>query len=353
MLRFLLLIPIVISLIFLSIVSISDGIAILAFSLVIVALLSFLYLQYMKFEIQVRMDIPTKTAERGQAFGLRLRVENRNFIKTGKLEMLIKVKQGSVSCGKERKIGLAQALVGESTHITRLSIEDSGYYEFFLKKFRIYDPFGLFYITCKCSEKCNILIMPSIEAVPLQLGEGVKQFHGESTFYDDQRAGNDPTETFEIREYREGDKLQRVHWKISARSDELMVKESSLPKACPVVLFMPDKARTTSDCMDYLASLSFTLMDQGCSHYLAWYSKDRHDVHRSRVDDEESFYAVIVECLKDTVNETDMDLIERYREKYRGDAYLHSIQVPEKDRICVDAGELMTVETLREELLLA
>ena len=31
-------------------------------------------------------------------------------------------------------------------------------------------------------------------------------------------------------------KRQSVHWKLSARTDELMVKENSLPKACAVAI---------------------------------------------------------------------------------------------------------------------
>ena len=40
--------------------------------------------------------------------------------------------------------------------------------------------------------------------------------------------GYDPSELFDVREFQNGDRLQSVHWKLSARTDELMVKELSL-----------------------------------------------------------------------------------------------------------------------------
>lgn len=42
--------------------------------------------------------------------------------------------------------------------------------------------------------------------------------------------------------------------------------------------------------MKLLVSLSFSLMDQKCSHYVAWYDISINDIVRARVDDEEGFY---------------------------------------------------------------
>ena len=352
MLRYILLIPIVFILGFLAIISMSDGIAIFAFTLLLLALLSLVYLFCIKKKVQIRIDIPTKTAEKGQSFTLRIRVNKRTILPLGRLEMTVRCMHGSRPYGGERKVRLGKNPTGESTHMVRLTMEESGFYEFCLKGIRLYDPLGLFYMHLKNMEKANVLIMPSIEEVPVMLGEGVKRFYGESSYYDDQRAGNDPSETFEIREYREGDKLQRVHWKISARTDELMVKESSLPKACPIVLFMPDEERATSKSLDYLTSLSFTLMDLKCSHYVVWYSASRKDLVRKRVDDEETFFAVMTDCLKDMIAKTDADLFELYEGKFRGEAYLHSLYCPSGDMISVDRGEPVEVDRLRDEIVL-
>ena len=39
-----------------------------------------------------------------------------------------------------------------------------------------------------------------------------------------------------MRSFRKGDKIQSIHWKLSAKADELIVKENSLPKACAVTV---------------------------------------------------------------------------------------------------------------------
>ncbi|MBR6322909.1 MAG: DUF58 domain-containing protein, partial [Lachnospiraceae bacterium] len=39
--------------------------------------------------------------------------------------------------------------------------------------------------------------------------------------------GDDASETYDIREYREGDRISRMHWKLSAKRDTLMLREFS------------------------------------------------------------------------------------------------------------------------------
>lgn len=48
--------------------------------------------------------------------------------------------------------------------------------------------------------------------------------------------GTDASEMFDIREYRAGDDIRRVHWKLSSKSDELILRESSEPAHCNMIL---------------------------------------------------------------------------------------------------------------------
>lgn len=47
--------------------------------------------------------------------------------------------------------------------------------------------------------------------------------------FDRYRKGQDLSEVFELRNYRDGDAVRQVHWKLSARFDDLMVREPSHP----------------------------------------------------------------------------------------------------------------------------
>lgn len=182
--------------------------------------------------------------------------------------------------------------------------------------------------------------MPQIDEIPVRITDRVRNFFGDSDIYDDLRPGYDPSELFDVREFQNGDRLQSVHWKLSARTDELMVKENSLPKACAVAIVADlrgiKKGRQADAFMKLLVSLSFSLMDQKCSHYVAWYDTAINDIVRARVDDEEGFYIFLNSFLKikpDTKN----DALFLYGEKYRAEKLVCLLSVD--GRLQIKRGE--------------
>lgn len=72
----------------------------------------------------------------------------------------------------------------------------------------------------------------------MHVSEHTRNFFGEADVYDDFHPGDDPSEIFGVREFRAGDKMQSIHWKLSAKSDDLLVRENSQPKACPLVFLL-------------------------------------------------------------------------------------------------------------------
>lgn len=220
------------------------------------------------------------------------------------------------------------------------SVNLCGNYEFELVRIKLYDFSRLFYVTKRVKKYANVEVMPQIDEIPVRITDRVRNFFGDSDIYDDLRPGYDPSEMFDVREFQNGDRLQSVHWKLSARTDELMVKENSLPKACAVAIVADlkgiKKGRQADAFMKLLVSLSFSLMDQKCSHYVAWYDTAINDIVRARVDDEEGFYIFLNSFLKikpDTKN----DALFLYEEKYRAEKLVCLLSVD--GRLQIKRGE--------------
>lgn len=352
MIRLFLLLPALCLLAWLALIFESEGLALLCFAAVLFAVLSFAYLLYAKRKIHLEIDVPVRMTEKGQSFGIRLETENKSFLKLEKLTVTISCKRKGASLGKDHKVSLKAVPKGKSVQTIKLSIAETGYYIFSIKRVRLYDPFGWFYLGVKQTAKTEMMIMPRIEEVPVYLGEGVKRFYGESVVYDDVRAGDDPGEIFDVREFRDGDKLQRVHWKLSARMDDLVVKENALPKACAIVLFMPEGKSGAGESMDYVASLSFTLMALHCAHYVVWQSAGRNDLLRARVDDEESYFMAMTFWLQDSAAPQEEDPTFRYKEKYKGEPYLHSVRISTDNKVFVDDQDPIDVIQGKNEVFL-
>lgn len=95
---------------------------------------------------------------------------------------------------------------------------------------KVYDLLGIFFIPVKLNCHTEVLIMPRTEK-PSELPNSSKM---KIIGYKPKTGGF--AEEYELRNYHRGDSLKNIHWKISARHNELIVKEPSVPVYRPLVL---------------------------------------------------------------------------------------------------------------------
>ncbi len=120
------------------------------------------------------------------------------------------------------------------------------------------------------------------------------------TAFDVAARGQDKTEVFDLREYVGGDSLHSVHWKLSARMGDLMVREPSRPTDYEIALILgaracdPDdgeQTRLVNAMLSLTASLSLAFVRQGLAHCVV------HDENRAlaakQVRDRATFDAMI------------------------------------------------------------
>ena len=346
MISFLLVVPLVCLLIYLGLIFESAGVILLGFTAVVFAVFSLCYLEIFGKGLRVWVEIPMKVVEKGQGFSVKVHADRNKPLPIGKIKVFLSYGERGTKKIRELSVGLDHVIEVER----RLSIQAAGCYEFKVECFHVYDPFGWFYFGYHGKSSAQVMVMPTIKELQIRLGEGVKHFYGETMEYDDLMAGQDASEVFDVREFLDGDKLQRIHWKLSARTDELMVKEDSLPKSCAIVLFMPEGVLSRSENLNFMASLSYSLMDAKCPHYVVWQSKSSGDLARVKVQDDDSFYFAIMAFLQDGSVSAEMDRLERYREKYKGEPFLHSVVADEGGAFRMDEGEQVAAEGFEGEL---
>lgn len=120
------------------------------------------------------------------------------------------------------------------------------------------------------------------------------------TAYDHHRRGQDKSEVFEMRGFRDGDSLKSVHWKVSARFDELVVREASHPMDYDITLLSgahaldgtrAEAVEVMNACMAMTASLSLALVRKGLGHAVALVGPEGLQDHY--VDSMASFEAML------------------------------------------------------------
>lgn len=339
------------------------------------ALLSYAGLGFMVFSLimigismwgmKAGLEVPITLTEQGKSVRVYLNRLRRGKKYKGKVVFVLCVENTSL---KQRKV-IKQSVSGETKGVFQITLEKAGNYEINIRRIRIYDLSGLFYLSKKSKEVANVLVLPDYYPVDVRLTEGVSHFVGDAEVYDTLRSGDDTSEIFKLREFQDGDKLKNIHWKLSAKMDELIVRENGLPKACSTVLLLEGgaererrplgKRKSTDAYLKAAASLSFSMMDKDCPHYVAWYSRRFQDIKRIRVDSEESFYEFLLYLLQDFDREDKGNCLEQYQEKYSAEALLHYLVLKqdlvlyEKDTVIAGLSKVDLEKSLTElELLL-
>ena len=79
-------------------------------------------------------------------------------------------------------------------------------------------------------------------------------------------------EDYELRDYRPGDPMRMMHWKLSSKRDDLIVREPSETATPPVVLSFRwfDDPKRLDGVLDKLAGYSKALLAVRRPHVLEW-----------------------------------------------------------------------------------
>ena len=133
------------------------------------------------------------------------------------------------------------------------------------------DLLGLFPLPVRKGPEQAVLILPA--QLELEGKEELAAGQKEGTVLRP-RPGGGPGEDYDLREYRVGDPLRSVHWKLSSKKDELVVRETLEPQQAAIVVtydhFGPpeDLDRTFAQ----LWALSRWLLQQDRPHHIQWAS---------------------------------------------------------------------------------
>ena len=320
------------------IIYVNTSILTVGYALLILLSGSALELIYRFFSGKCFLEIPVSMVEKEEPLEINIKFLKRSLFGAGKMKVQVQIQNALQSRGKRRWITLSGEVDAQRSRNFSVVMKDAGFYTVRLKKIRIYSLTGMVYIHKRCAGEGSFLILPEIRAMGVMVSDGTRNLRSNPDVPDDFRSGSELSEGFEIREYRPKDKLHNIHWKLSAKADDLMVKEIFQPQPCSIVIMLDArKAGERNACIhEFLtlaASISYSIMDQKCPHFVTWISRDSKDVKRIRVDDDESFYLFLNYALQDIDGRTEKDIRQEYRNKYRNEYYVHDVQITTKAEV--------------------
>lgn len=194
--------------------------------LVAVALLpivSFFVSKSISENVRASVSVPFETIGTNNDIPLEFKIENASFLPLPDLKLEYKVQNGFYPNDEIQELKLPLRSGGtkyewilKSVYAGRISIEG--------RKMIIRDYLGLFVFKKEWNAEASVSVIPSQSDIIMNVIGSVMTL-GDDTETDSGESIEDVTQVREFREYRPGDRMQRVNWKISAKHEELYVKE--------------------------------------------------------------------------------------------------------------------------------
>lgn len=138
-----------------------------------------------------------------------------------------------------------------------------GLVRIYLEEVTIQSFFHFFQRKQKMEKNCEYLILPEEEELFLE--EKSLGGAGNDELSDEEVVGDNSSVMLDIREYRAGDRLQKIHWKASARKEEWMVKEYAATISRQAVLVV-ELSRDSESC-DAVLELTASFLKFELTHY--------------------------------------------------------------------------------------
>ncbi|MDD3360665.1 MAG: DUF58 domain-containing protein [Hespellia sp.] len=219
--------------------------------------------------------------------------------------------------------------------------DECGNMEISVQKLCLYDFLGIFMTTIPQHQIEKVAIWPEFSLIPMEISRRTREFLTDADDFSAEKGGEDPSEIYQIREYQEQDSIHKIHWKLSAKEDELMIKENGYPLGCVVLLWI-DLSDIGMDGMKFgqlietVASLSITLTEEGCIHMAAWFEEKNRQVVKQKIDSEEAVYELIQRLMQQEPCRDKKMSEQYYADAFRGSIFSSIVEIKGNENILVN-----------------
>lgn len=269
------------------------------FAFLVFCLINFLNSKSLDFSI----NIPVQTVQLGNVIPVEIVIYNKGLIPSGMME--VKVSSMNTLTGT-KELTKFYASADTSNMLVPIKIncgyatKDVGIIEFEIDRVKVRDYLGITRVAVSLYDDGtkSVYVLPKLYDIPVNISNHTDMYVSEfQDIKEDFCDCND--ERTEIRQYIPGDNLKNIHWKLSAKSDELLVRQNSIVNISVPVLYILTDGFGSSDkrnkFIQTVMSISKSLVNNEFIHFVCWYDVDNADIKRHFIKDETSVYELIVE----------------------------------------------------------
>ncbi|MDD7664511.1 MAG: DUF58 domain-containing protein [Lachnospiraceae bacterium] len=242
-----------------------------------------LLLYLMAGQTDVTLETDTDTAEKGDDVPVYIHIDHYSFIPSAEIKVTLNSRNEFYGSGQDTEIMYPLYSAEDFHEELPVTFTMLGTYTFSLKKAQVRDLFGFAEVRVPLDSTAEISVFPK----PVEIeDEKLGSLESQMTEADESTArGNDTTDISEIREYAPGDRPRDIHWKASAKRDDLMVKqrEGRSDQMLFVLLWCGDTAAETENNLTECYSLLKELVAEKTNVTLLWWSEPEYTFHQKKI----------------------------------------------------------------------
>lgn len=258
---------------------------------------------FMNILVKKRLQVSIKTistASKKETFLGSIIIVNNSFLPVMKMFCKIIVKNRLTGHKEVIYIPICAIPNGKSSTNFKIISQHCGYLDVSITDMYLMDWFGFIPIREEYTAKANTSVLPDtfLPNIYLNLYSCERE---DAENWSAIKKGNDQSELFALREYLSGDNIKQIHWKMSAKKGQLIIKEASLPIEKSLLIFWDKNIKKcTAEEMDVMAecvaSVSQSILEQGTPFVLGW--TEGRDTVFENIDTDEQLLQMIPRMLK-------------------------------------------------------
>lgn len=245
-----------------------------------------------------------------------VRVNNRSLLSITRFELSLTCKTNGSDDGKKRTLKGYVSARGTTEIEIQVTSAYSGILTIELERIRVWDYLGLFSSKRKAEGGGTLVIMPSQEKLDIrkkQIFLGFDNLDRESV----NRPGQQPPEVYQIKAYSPGDSIRNIHWKLTARTDELLSKEYMDEMGTELFFFIDLRSAGCSPSRldafwEITSALSLGLLASDIPHCVQWFNTAEKQVTSKNIKSYEDYHAMIETLIITGVIDNQSSVPEEY-----------------------------------------
>ncbi len=271
---------------------------------------------------------------KGKKGRMGIQLSNKSLLPLDRIVCTVEGSNLLTGQGFRRSVRMAAVPGGESVQDLEIISPCCGMLSFSAVGITVYDLFGLGRFRKKIPAEARMAVQPDTFGVEVEVAYGESMsLDGEE--YSMKKSGFDPSETFAIRDYREGDRIRQIHWKLSEKTGDLLVREYGLPIQNTILLLLEtgimagEEKKEWEDRMDMLAealfSVSQELTEQQLVYSIGWQNHLEKIFNCVEIGGPEELSDQLIQVLGAEGGEDETSVLAHYLEQHKQCEFAHVI----------------------------